>query len=612
MRRENSAQTALPPHTAVASGSSKRKAGTPTAAAGAKRARKQNGHGDEKEEEEEEAEQEDEAEASAPGVRRNGKVATPSKVKASTPAPSGTPAAGSSRDADVVNSKKKKKKGPQGKDAKDGGKSGGKGAAAVRVPSLSTKAKGCEVPDSSVRRLAGHNGEVFVSSWNPSVPGLLASGAADATVRIWDLSDDADDGGAPTVCKHLPATHAKDVSALDWNPDGTLLASGSYDGILRLWTPQGDLHLVMSMHQGPIFAVRWNRKGNLLLTGSADGTAIVWDLNSGKVRQQFSTHSDSVLDIDWLCGSRWATAHPGSSPSAAADGTLATCSADNSVNLLRIGESRPVRTLRGHSDEVNAIRFNASGSLLASASDDMTCRIWDMDVILGADFAAPSVAFPASTHAPQPDQAASKAVLRGHTKELYAVAWAPPGSQADSARLVATSSFDRTARLWNADDGSCIRTFAEHTDSVYAICFSPDARYMATGGIDQRVYVTRVDVSLRNTDGPAMPLTHLSAQDGTIVKAYAGGGGVMDLSWHLERSGSALKRSASDGETHVNGRSSSSRADAMDEDGAPATASGAANASPNADASKKSAPTQRLAVAQSDRALVVLDLSELD
>lgn len=59
------------------------------------------------------------------------------------------------------------------------------------------------------------------------------------------------------------------------------------------------------------------------------------------------------------------------------------------------------------------------------------------------------------------------------------------------------TSFDRTARLWNADNGTCLREMREHSDSVYSLCFSPDARFMATGGIDHRVFITRVEVSFR-------------------------------------------------------------------------------------------------------------------
>lgn len=37
----------------------------------------------------------------------------------------------------------------------------------------------------------------------------------------------------------------------------------------------------------------------MLLTGSLDATVCLWELNSGRVKQQWSTHSDSVLDVDW-------------------------------------------------------------------------------------------------------------------------------------------------------------------------------------------------------------------------------------------------------------------------------------------------------------------------
>lgn len=316
-----------------------------------------------------------------------------------------------------------------------------------------------------VDTLRGHTGEVFAAAWNPSVLDLLASGAGDATVRIWDLRANS----APVVCRHLPPSQAKNIATLAWNPDGTLLASGSHDGILRVWTPQGDLHLVLSMHQGAVFAVRWNRTGNLLLTGSADGSAIVWDVNSGRTVHQYSLHNESVLDVQWITGDG------GAADARDADALFAMCSADGRIHVCRVGEPQPVRTLVGHTDEVNALRVDPSQTLLASVSDDGTARVWSLDGRSDA---------PVRT-------------LTGHTKELYALAWAPtgPGSgRADEPRMLATTSFDHTARLWNADTGECERVVAEHEDSVYAVCFSPCARYVATGGIDAHVYVTRVAV----------------------------------------------------------------------------------------------------------------------
>ena len=461
--------------------------------------------------------------------------------------------------------------------------------------------------------LTGHTAEVFVSAWNPTVPTMLASGAGDATVRIWDLpANPGDPVESPAVCKHLPAAHSKDIATLHWNPDGTLLASGSHDGILRLWTPQGDLHLVMSMHQGAILSVRWNRKGNMLLSASADGTVIVWDLGSGKTRQQFAFHSDNVLDADWLTtaegsiGSEPGSSLPppmphGLSPSVA-DTIFASCSADNSIVICKLGETRPVKSFKGHTDEVNAIRFDPSQTLIASVSDDCTAKIWALDLdssgkavssnhhsgssagtaggegarkrgargrigsantdgmdvdedtgsraddsadkerekdnrgtpsslgtsnggaanagkeaTAGASSAADAAAGSAGTGAGTSTQASkdgsSSAVvttakgpnkglrltLSGHTKELYALAWCPtgPGSKnPDQPRMLATTAFDWTCRLWNGDNGDCIRVIDAHKDNVLTLCFSPCARFLATGALDKKVLVSRVEVSV--------------------------------------------------------------------------------------------------------------------
>ena len=385
--------------------------------------------------------------------------------------------------------------------APDSGSSGnGPSPSTSAAPSMPPRSHGASgapagavesLPDDALTVLSGHTAEVFVAAWNPTVPDLLASGAGDATVRIWDLNAAND---APVVCKHLPQTHAKNISTLEWNQDGTLLASGSYDGILRLWTPQGDLHLVMSMHQGPIFGVRWNSRGNLLLTGSTDGSAIVWDVGSGRTRQQFNVHSDNVLDVQWLTAvpprapGTPAYAGPQHTDPAAADTVFATCSADNSVQICRLGEPKPIQSFLSHADEVNAIRFDPSQTRLASVSDDCTAMIWAVR--------APGVA---SDDAAGVDGDDLLFTLTGHTKELYALAWSPtgPGSPyPDRPRMLATTSFDETTRLWNGDTGECLRVFTGHEHSVYAVCFSPCARFIATGGIDSKVLVHNIEVRL--------------------------------------------------------------------------------------------------------------------
>ena len=115
--------------------------------------------------------------------------------------------------------------------------------------------------------------------------------------------------------------------------DGSLLATGSYDGVARIWTTEGELKATLVQHSGPIFALKWNHKGNYIVTGGVDKvmymhvwyqdhvhvcvpvhvcmcvhvctctnsvwpgpssqTAVVWDIQSGEVKQQFAHHKGS-------------------------------------------------------------------------------------------------------------------------------------------------------------------------------------------------------------------------------------------------------------------------------------------------------------------------------
>ncbi|CDH55317.1 f-box-like wd repeat-containing protein tbl1xr1-like [Lichtheimia corymbifera JMRC:FSU:9682] len=340
------------------------------------------------------------------------------------------------------------------------------------------------VDPKDVHVLTGHQSEVFSCSWNPVEPLLLASGSGDATARLWRIPEDSSKTAEPPiVLSHLPNLNEnKDVTTLDWNPSGTLLATGSYDGQARIWTLKGELRFLMAQHRGPIFSLKWNGKGDLILSGSADNTTVVWDPETGEMKQQYELHSLAILDVDWMDNT-----------------TFASCSSDKTIFVCRVGETEPLKKWAGHEDEVNAVRWDPTGQYLASCSDDMTTKIWS----LSSD---------------QPVQE-----IRGHSLQIYTLQWAPysrsTSTESSSPRILATASFDATVRLWDALNGTCLHVLQNHSEAVYSISFSPDARLLATGSFDEQLNVW-------------------NAKDGTLQETFKANGGIFEV--HFNKNGDKL------------------------------------------------------------------------
>lgn len=243
----------------------------------------------------------------------------------------------------------------------------GSGSNPMNTPGPNTQSgnNNIDIPGSKVTVLRGHESEVFICAWNPSSD-LLASGSGDSTARIWDICDTTA-GYNQLVLRHciqkggaeVPSN--KDVTSLDWNCDGSLLATGSYDGYARIWTREGRLAGTLGQHKGPIFALKWNKRGNYILSAGVDKTTIIWDASSGQCTQQFMFHSAPALDVDWQTNT-----------------SFASCSTDMRIHVCKLFVDKPIKSFSGHRNEVNAIKWDPQGNLLASCSDDMTLKIWSM------------------------------------------------------------------------------------------------------------------------------------------------------------------------------------------------------------------------------------------
>jgi WD40 repeat protein len=74
-------------------------------------------------------------------------------------------------------------------------------------------------------------------------------------------------------------------------------------------------------------------------------------------------------------------------------------------------------------------------------------------------------------------------VLEGHGDQVDGVAFSPDGE------TLLTGSWDNTARIWNAIDGTLIHTLSGPTDWITSVAFSPDGTKAITGGWDSSVII---------------------------------------------------------------------------------------------------------------------------
>ncbi|KAK4200781.1 WD40-repeat-containing domain protein [Triangularia verruculosa] len=310
------------------------------------------------------------------------------------------------------------------------------------------------ITGTSVHILTGHRSGVNAVVFSPT-GNLLASGSFNDDVLLWDAKDfslhgeleDFDSvldinsgslGGMPddnncftsnaTIASNDKKGHSTPVTFVGFSPQGHFIATGSQDGILKLWDSNGDNRLVLSGHSSRINDVVFSPGSSLIASASADMSLRVWDMEDGSNLHTLSGHLGNVLHVVF-------------SP----DGKhLASCSADATARLWNPETGASLAVLNGHDGEVTDTVFSADGRYLSTCSTDATIIIWDVE-----------------THT-------RCITLTGHTAGVNSIRFSY-----QNCDLLVSSSEDATVRIWNWREGTSV-DIAKAGVATTSASFSPD------------------------------------------------------------------------------------------------------------------------------------------
>jgi WD40 repeat protein/transcriptional regulator with XRE-family HTH domain len=267
----------------------------------------------------------------------------------------------------------------------------------------------------------------------------LASGSFDGSLKLWDV-----ERGGPLWSGEHPG-----ANWLAFSPDGGLLASGGGDATVRFWDPKRGTPLEEVPHPALVFALAWSPDGHLLASGDFAGTIRLWEMQpTGPARcvQTLSGHSNLVWRLAFAPDSR----------------RLASASWDSTVKLWELESGHCLETLSGHTARVLAVTWSSDGDMLASGSWDHTIRLWDGQ------------------------EGRSRGVLSGHHSGVLGLAFTP-----DSRQLLSGSD-DGTLRLWDVQSHELLRVLQGYEASLFDLDWSPDGTQLASAGADTVVSLWNV------------------------------------------------------------------------------------------------------------------------
>lgn len=291
-----------------------------------------------------------------------------------------------------------------------------------------------------IQTLTGHQGEITAIALSPDGE-LIASGSTDRTIKLWSLDGELLYTWPGKSFRFLQG-HQDRITALRFSPSSEILISSSADGTIKQWDlNSGDLFSSLPGHGWGVATIALSPEEPLLVSGSDDGLIQLWDLETEALITNLVqlTQPITALIIDSVGETVWS-------------------SSGKSICQWDLSTDRMLSALKGHAEGVSAIALRSDNCTLISGGNDKLLKIWNLNT------------------------GQQQKVIAAHRDQINAIAIHP------NQPIFASASEDTTIKLWDLWTGERLTTL-RHAWGVNAIGFSVDGELLISGSADETIKI---------------------------------------------------------------------------------------------------------------------------
>jgi WD40 repeat protein len=304
---------------------------------------------------------------------------------------------------------------------------------------------------------------------------LLASASHGNDVNLWKVDSKKSRPAEPRTIH----TGDSRVTAFAFSPGGTQLVVATADGAARVHDLSADRRPIeLGAHPFAIWSIAFDSGGQRMAAGSWDGAVKLWDTRSWGPLQSVKKHDESVAAI-------------------AFDGQQGLASAGLDGRLFywspEVHSSRPYAMIAGRDDSVWVGIYSPDGRRLFVGGRGARFELWDVESNERVVTRAGHPTTRCAAFSPDGDllatggddgniflcdAATGKTIttLVKHPSAVSAVIFA------DAGRTLISACDGGLVKVWNTSTGQEQATWREHRQQIYCAGFSPDGKWLITGG----------------------------------------------------------------------------------------------------------------------------------